>query len=137
MKRRGKCISKRTFAYRDDALKFAKRQYKLYGRVMAVYECPTCLDFHLTSKYCAKKLKKKWDKEIVGEQYSEFCLLFRKAEGKPRRNKVQKDKEPKKKPTLKGILPLSEQKKIYATLNKTVQKKWYKRLLDKLTSVLQ
>lgn len=49
MKKR--CLNKVAYAYKDDALKFAAQVYKTRRIAMSVYECPSCLDFHLTSKY--------------------------------------------------------------------------------------
>lgn len=44
-------MGKRKYAYRDKAELVAIKMYNLYGTKMAVYECPSCLDFHLTSKW--------------------------------------------------------------------------------------
>lgn len=51
MKRPGKCVGKKTFQYFDDAERQVIKNY-IYGlKSYGIYECPTCLDFHLTSKY--------------------------------------------------------------------------------------
>ncbi len=58
MKRAGKCINKKAYAFRSDAIDVAKKIYTKKGLLLSVYECSTCLDFHLTSKYCGSKMKK-------------------------------------------------------------------------------
>lgn len=51
MKRPGKCVGKKKFSYWDDAERQVIKNY-IYGlKSYGIYECPTCLDFHLTSKY--------------------------------------------------------------------------------------
>lgn len=52
MKRPGKCANKRAYSTRGAALAVAERMYFQGNKRLALYECPTCLDFHLTTKYC-------------------------------------------------------------------------------------
>jgi hypothetical protein len=69
MKRKGKCIGKVPFSYKTDAIHKAKVIYKQHGVTLGVYECPTCLEFHLTTKYCnLKHLYKQWDEEREKEK---------------------------------------------------------------------
>ena len=51
MKRPGKCVGKKTFQYFDDAERQVIKNYIYRLKSYGIYECPTCLDFHLTSKY--------------------------------------------------------------------------------------
>lgn len=61
MKRVGKCVNKKAYPYIYLAIEVAKERYISHGNELGYYECPTCLDFHLTSKYCnLKHLHKKW-----------------------------------------------------------------------------
>ena len=52
MKRPGKCIGKVPFSDKRLAIASAEKHYRLHGKKYGVYECPSCLEFHLTSKYC-------------------------------------------------------------------------------------
>ena len=52
MERANKCVGKKAYAYKDKAISVGVLMYEKHGTRMAVYECPTCLDFHLTSKWC-------------------------------------------------------------------------------------
>ena len=61
MKRFGKCVNKKAYRHRSLAISVAAAWYKKDGSMFGVYECPTCLDFHLTSKYCnLEHLHKRW-----------------------------------------------------------------------------
>lgn len=63
MKRAGKCVNKKAYPYTYLAIEVAKQQYINHGAVLGYYECPTCLDFHLTSKYCnLRHLHKEWQR---------------------------------------------------------------------------
>jgi hypothetical protein len=63
MKRPGKCVGKRKYAHYSTACQMAKWKLLNEHIELGVYECPTCLDFHLTSKYCnLKHLHKRWQK---------------------------------------------------------------------------
>ena len=50
MKRKNKCANKKKYNYRHKAEKASLQSFKLRGIPTRIYECPTCLDFHLTSK---------------------------------------------------------------------------------------
>ncbi len=123
MKRKNKCAGKRAYAFKDQAIRVAKRIYQKQHTVCAVYECPQCLDFHLTTKWTnMQHLHRKWDIEWMESTYREFLRL----DGsvvveKPKKIKVKKERvrdessaEKKKKA---NTLPLAEQKRIFATFD--------------------
>lgn len=102
MKRVGKCVGKKAFRYRSMAMRSASKWYKEKGIQLGIYECPTCLDFHLTSKYCNLKHKhRKWIFDLADELRKEeiifdnkwFVSPERKKKGRP--NKLAKQKEKK------------------------------------------
>lgn len=49
MKRAGKCVNKKAYSFKDEAQKVAHKVEKQTRKIYRVYECPTCLDFHLTT----------------------------------------------------------------------------------------
>ena len=51
MRRSGKCVGKKLFAYRTDAEAQVIKNFIFKAPAFGIYECPTCLDFHTTSKY--------------------------------------------------------------------------------------
>ena len=64
MKRAGKCVNKRAYSYQLIALEVAKKMYLQTGTKTAIYECPSCLDFHITSKVCnTHHLHDTWKRE--------------------------------------------------------------------------
>lgn len=66
MKRFGRCIGKKAFKYRISAIEHAKRYYLTKGIKLGVYECPTCLDYHTTTKHVnLAHLHKEWEAEPV------------------------------------------------------------------------
>lgn len=76
MKRKGKCVGKKSYKYKHVAINAAAQRYKHHGQELGVYECPTCLDFHLTSKYCNLSHRHNdWLKKHIAIQYEEFLLL--------------------------------------------------------------
>lgn len=44
------CYKKRKYATSDQAYTHIKEVYFKYGIMLSLYECPNCLDFHLTKK---------------------------------------------------------------------------------------
>jgi hypothetical protein len=89
MKRAGKCAGKRKYAYKNLAVDVARWKYVNQGIVLGVYECPTCLDFHLTSKYCNLKNKhERWEKEK--HLWTKSFESIRKEQRKLKNNKNKK-----------------------------------------------
>ena len=132
------CLKKKKYKTTDDCLMAIRwTQKRFNGRVLLYYECPVCLDFHLTSKgkkeefkkmlKTLKELKKakaekhkqqhllkaqrKNLKESIAKQWREFSRLF---------NAYCRDNGYvyKKPPTiLKGVLPRAERLKILAEMH--------------------
>lgn len=138
MKRPGKCIGKRSYAYKTEAERAVIRIYLTKRRWNKVYECPTCLDFHLTTAKPEKELR-------------DFCYLKRKIflanrhKFKDRQKYVHRCENrwinlrlgkiekgtpplPKKKPTY--MLPIAKQKEVLATISNPVYKSWYRRFIE-------
>lgn len=151
MKRAGKCVNKKAYAYKSHALQIARKQYLEYGIKSSVYECPTCLDFHLTTKpqgkYNTEKYFNKWDKEWMRERYNEFLFLEKKMEllyspspqtlkNRAKRKRYKANKKLREaQPTQRQLntLPLDEQRKILSELDKKRNpqpKSFWSRLLD-------
>jgi hypothetical protein len=138
MKRTGKCVGKQTFSHRREAEAKIIHNFATGRKAFGIYECPTCLDFHLTSKYDNRsdKLKKKCKeaknkyRSILPEKRYKFLDKFCKKyinQGKPKKPKVLQPPNPKSKTQIakqkaleykKSILPRSEVKKITNNLNK-------------------
>jgi len=152
MKRPGKCVNKKAYAYKGQAINAAKNRYLSNGVHLGMYECPTCLDFHLTSQYCnlkhlhegwragvkvKKKRKKKtqqpvtkiiirnWEierqkkidkiKRRVASQYQEFLTIEKAVLSRIEQGlTITRPKQNYK----KQVLPLAEQKRILAELDK-------------------
>lgn len=125
MKRKGKCVGKKTFAFKSAALQTAAYQYQTYGKELGVYECPTCLDFHLTSKYCnTSQYHKQWIKLLAKTLQREEEKFDRKYFGitvtKKRRKKrgsvqnIQKQVSKSVIERKQNTLPLAKQKEIFA-----------------------
>jgi hypothetical protein len=75
IKRAGKCVGKKSYAYSHYAIEVARIQYLKHGVELGFYECPTCLDFHLTSKYCnLKHVHKKWEQKGLEKKPSKSAL---------------------------------------------------------------
>lgn len=51
MKRKIKCLEKRAFDLRSKAERYLVMRYRKTGRPGSIYECPKCLDFHVTKAY--------------------------------------------------------------------------------------
>lgn len=66
MKRNGKCVGKKSFAYYNQAEKEVMKNHLWWNfkknKIVAlgIYECPTCLYFHTTSKYDNRTQKQRW-----------------------------------------------------------------------------
>jgi len=98
MKRFGKCVNKKAYGHRSLAISVAASWYKKDGSMFGVYECPTCLDFHLTSKYCNLiHLHKRWTVALSKELRTEeirfdnkfFTSPDTKAKRKAKRNRYK------------------------------------------------
>jgi hypothetical protein len=133
MKRKNKCVGKQTFFNKREAeakvIYNCAKNRKAYG----IYECPSCLDFHLTSKYDNRsdELKKKCKeaknkyRSIIHEKRHEFLDKFCNKyinQGKPKIIQPPKSKtqivNQKELGYKKSILPRSEVKKLTSNLNK-------------------
>ena len=90
MRRVNKCVGKRKYPYRNIAIEMAHWKYIHENIILGVYECPTCLDFHLTSKYSnLKHLHKKWE---AGRNSYPFSREDIKKIIKKQRKKIKKKK---------------------------------------------
>ena len=144
MKRANKCVGKVAYSHKSQCITKILRLYETRGQRLRYYECPTCLDFHLTSKNADEQFKqiimqKKQDatlinvqnrerniiqkqavkiellRKIIKLQWAEFNYLFNTFEFK-----VYGFHQSKKKPEtiLKGVLPRAERLRILATMGK-------------------
>lgn len=113
MKRSGKCVGKKTYATRSKALAVARKWYLSKGKIeMGIYECPTCLDFHLTTKYCnTRKYHKRWLHPKVRKPKPVIPLS---------NTKIKKLKRLEYKKT---IIPIQKQREILSLLNKSYPQK--------------
>ena len=96
MKRVNKCTGKRAFNTTVKALKAAKTIYNSKRVKLRYYECPSCLDFHLTKSHTDRMgdIFYKWDKEYIEKLNASFEILFYLATTKkapqPQKYKVKK-----------------------------------------------
>lgn len=66
LKRRGRCVGKRSFSFLEKAQGQVRKNYiawirnRVRKKVLGVYECPTCLDFHTTSRYSTMSNNERW-----------------------------------------------------------------------------
>lgn len=142
MKRKGKCVGKVAFSSWFSAQDVARKHYLSNRRILSIYECPKCLDYHLTSKAKTCNLahlhdqwvinevntKEKRKKEatrineenraknisrdIIRKEYEEFYTLFRMT-----CYRLGVSVGIKKPPTvLKGVLPRAERLKILSEM---------------------
>ncbi len=139
MKRYGKCVGKVPHSSKATALRYIKNRYLQSGIKLRFYECPGCLDYHITSKPPFGPMEpyyKRWDKDknkptkntklrelkksrrIINKQWAEFSKLFRNCCHKHGVSVLGYERTHKKKlPTiLKGVLPREERLRIFAEL---------------------
>ena len=147
MKRKQKCIEKRSYYTLQTAKDATLSVFAKYKQRLNVYECPMCLDFHLTKG--KTKLGCLLDRTDIQTQ-KRIHIHFQKKDkpklvivksGKVKKPKIYKGRMPtidiinmnyaamrrhlkglgitqlKRKSTLKGTLPLEQQKLLLATLN--------------------
>lgn len=125
MKRKGKCVNKKAYTWKHDALSTAAFFYKHYGVEQALYTCPSCQDFHLSTKYCnLQQYHRRWlfrlGRELKNEEYKFNAKFF------PEDNAGFKVKKPKKeKPESKvsiyrkqTTLPLTTQRELLRNLDR-------------------
>jgi hypothetical protein len=104
MKRLNKCVGKSKYKYLHKALKTAEKHYRKNKVVLGIYECPICLDFHLTSKH-----------DLITRKY----LIEWNAPPK-KKVKSKKNAPLKKKKKEKQVLPLAMQRELLSQFdNKT------------------
>lgn len=77
MKRKNKCVaSKKPYKTASICLEIIRNAYLLRNTKLRYYECPVCLDFHLTSKKVNSSDFKELDREIIAKQWRHFEVLF-------------------------------------------------------------
>ena len=138
MKRKDKCVGKVAYSQKSQCIHKIIKFYETKKIKLRYYECPSCLDFHLTSKNADEQFKqimtqKKQDATLVNVQNRErnitqkhahskltiqrewvkFCYYFNTFEFK-----VYGFHQSKKRPEtiLKGVLPREERLRILATI---------------------
>jgi hypothetical protein len=136
MGRKNKCVAyKKAYYFKDTALRVMKRAYLERGHKLRMYECPICLDIHVTHKNVTDhSIFRQWDKEEIARQNGIFEQLFLKYQNiltpsKSARKRKQKKlnrlnrvyAETVQKPKVKhGFteqqLPLAEQSRIFDEL---------------------
>jgi hypothetical protein len=139
MKRAGKkCVEKKPFNNRLKVEAQVIKNFIYNKKSYGIYKCPTCLDFHTTSKYDnrskilkhkCEKLKKKWYKKPTTrrDQWLSNVLMIHTLDIKKGKTKVNKTPpKPKSKRQLekkkrleykKSILPLAKQRELLALLD--------------------
>jgi hypothetical protein len=145
MKRKRKCIEKKSFGTLFEAKKVTYKVWLKYHQKLNVYECPICLDFHLTkqSTKIGCLLNQKIEKTLIDivkpvkkKKQLAVYIIARKRKNKSLKifagrmhikNIIEhnyalmrrhlKGLQPKVKTTLKGQLSLQAQKEILALLN--------------------
>ena len=140
MKRKNKCSGKVAYSLKSTCVKKIIRIYKNTKVKLRYYECPTCLDFHLSSKNIGEQFKQimlqeKKEVTLINEQNRERNIIQKQTASK---TIIQKEwvkfchyfnwfhfklygcHENKKKPKtiLKGTLPRAERLRILATMGK-------------------
>ena len=111
---KNRCIGKRAYGHWDSALKVSKRMFLQKGTCTAIYECPVCLDFHLTSKWCnTKGYHLEWSKKLVKKKYNQF--LFLEEQEMSKNQKLLRSQRRKMKRLVKKIVRIVKPKKNKAT----------------------
>lgn len=142
MKRAGKCVNKKAYRYKFVAINTASKFFKRDGIEFGVYECPTCLDFHLTSKYCnLKEFHLRWLRSHINKQYLEFLELEKKlcpdsekkriATRRKRANR-RRNKQLREQPKNPNIISDEQQKEIFKNFQPKIytQPSWWRRVLN-------
>lgn len=113
MKRKGKCTGKIPYAYKHFAEAQVIKNFLYKRKTLGIYECPTCLDFHLTHLYDNRtpELKQKCNRlqtkyfRLLPEKRNAFIqkvmILHRSGEQTKTSNKKSK-KSKSKKPLIKA-----------------------------------
>jgi len=128
MKRRGKRANKKAYSHYSKAVEIAGIRFRDCGIELGIYECPTCLDYHLTSQYCnTQHLHRKWINRLAKDlaiEENRFNNNFfpndpkvskRRLKGKHRQKKIDKVHV-----TKEGQLSQAEMKKVFATFDPVV-----------------
>lgn len=122
MKRRNKCIAyKKAYSTTDDCIRVIRKVFKHKKVKLRYYECPICLDFHLTRSNANiqfNKLYTEWktenklrdSRQRIAKQYRQFEELFN------RMNHKLYGTKKKPKTILKGILPREDRLRALAEL---------------------
>lgn len=76
MKRKNKCASKKPYFTLEVAKRVIRRAYVERGVMLRHYECPLCLDFHVTHKNVDPAPFREIDKEIIRKQWGKFEVMF-------------------------------------------------------------
>jgi hypothetical protein len=117
MKRRGKCAGKIPYAYRQFAEAQVIKNFLYKRKTLGIYECPTCLDFHLTHLYDNRspQLKQKCNRlrtkyfRLLPEKRHSFIerVMIIHINGEPSKTSNKKVKKSKiQKPLIKPVLPM-------------------------------
>ena len=125
MRRVGKCIGKQVFSNKESALQVCYKRFVATNQVLGVYECPTCLDFHLTSKYCnIEEHYTNWRQEIKEAQEEKDLILkkatdpardqLRRRRARLRANRKRNKRERERERPTNDQLTLAQQKEIFA-----------------------
>ena len=128
MKRKSKCVNKKSYRHRNVALNVAATWFKKDGSKLGIYECPTCLDFHLTSKYCnLEHYHAQWAKKKKVTPKKSSISVIRKRNKKEWKYKrfltchgLLPTLEPEVKRSKGVSLTQDEMKRIFSTFDSTV-----------------
>jgi hypothetical protein len=79
MKRKNKCANKKKYSTISLTKEVIKKSYLERGVKLRHYECPVCLDFHLTSKNTEpmEKTYRAWDRADIKNKYFLFENLLK------------------------------------------------------------
>ncbi len=147
MRRKNKCVAtKRAYSTTTECEEKIRRAWKERRVLLKYYECPICLDFHLTSKLTLAEKKQRLTeikrhkrsnrlKNKIKKQNKEFEKLFKIA---------WSFYFPKKKTVLKGMLPRADRLRILAEMKRKQEKvtlwkntlsslkSWYNRVVKEM-----